>query len=483
MRAVVGNPLEGDPMDTTRRNILWCVGLLSAIALVLAGCATRIAPTSAPAPKAATAQPTASASAETRAAAGAIMGLEMREVRERRAKVQAARASGATWARYQVQWDQIEKERKDPPAYDWSDYDPAMRQLTSSGFRVVATIRENPVWASATRCGPLNAEGQQALPQFLAALVRRYSAAPYGVKHWEIYNEPDNADPVQFPDLGGCWGKDPAGYAAVLKLAYEAIKGADPQAVVLFGGIALEKFDGSPFNLDFAKQVLDAGGGPYFDWMNFHYYPAFSYRWDRFGVGVQGKAAYLRQVLRDAGIDKPLACSEIGQPSAGPAGEGYSDELTMRMIIREHAQALLADVQFAIWYGWQDKDGDVRAYGLMDADGEPKPALATYTLLANALGQSRFAGALAREETGNDKIEAYRLAVTARPGTTLVIAWRKDDGPALPLPIPAATAVVTDATGKATTISEGQAGDLNSSAGALSVGVGPAPVLIYYGAP
>jgi hypothetical protein len=130
-----------------------------------------------------------------------------------------------------------------------------------------------------------------------------------------------------------------------------------------------------------------------------------------------------------------------------------------------------------------DKHADARTYGLVGPDGKPKPARATYALLANALKTARFEALLGKDETGSDKIEAYRFSASAGPGKTLLIAWRKDEGAALALPIPAASAVVVDVQGESTTITEGQAGDLNNSAGALSVGVGPSPLLIYYGGP
>jgi hypothetical protein len=408
------------------------------------------------------------------------MGIEMREVNQRLRRLASVSQTSVAWARYEVEWAKIEPKRHNPPQYDWTHYDEMLGDLAANDLRVVATVRENPPWAASTACGALNAEGMKGYAQMLTALVKRYSAEPYAVKHWEIYNEPDNGDPVNFPKLGGCWGKDPAGYAAILKLAYQTIKAADPGATVVFGGLALEKFDGSPFNVDFVKQVLAAGGGAYFDWMNFHYYDAFGYRWDKYGRGVEGKAAYLRQVMKDAGVNKPIACSEIGQPTAGPAAEKYTMEKAVQTLAREYTQAISADLQFVIWYCWQDARGDERAYGLLGADAQPKPTFHALTVLGPALAQARFERLLSKEETGSDKIEAYLYATPTGAEKSLIIAWRVSDGAAAPLQIPAAKARVVDLAGQSVVAADGDKGDLDSAGGALAIGVGTTPVLIYY---
>lgn len=414
------------------------------------------------------------------APAGRLLGLQFRSDYADFTAFDLAQATGAHWARYPIRWRQLEPKRTTPPTYQWSYYDKAVHELSRRGFEIVLTIRDNPKWASDTLCGPLNEEGKQALGQMVTELVHRYAVEPYRVKHWELYNEPDNADPVGFGELGGCWGNAPAAYAEMLKIAYEAIKGADPEAIVIFGGLALEKFEDSPFDVEFLPKVLKAGGGPYFDWINFHYYPAFSYRWDKYGRGVEGKAAYVRKLLRDAGLEKPVACSEIGQPSAGPAAEGYSDERTMAQVFKGFAQALSADLQFAIWYILDDQPNDVRMYGLLGPGLQPKPAYRTYQILAQALASAYFERVLSAEETGDKRIEAYRFAVSGGEYRTLLIAWRVDEGPALALPIPAGQVLLTDVAGQETLITEGGEGDLNPAAGALSIGISSAPLLIRY---
>jgi hypothetical protein len=75
-------------------------------------------------------------------------------------------------------------------------------------------------------------------------LVSRYSVAPYNVKYWEIWNEPDIDHTIFTSDSTfGCWGEqsDALGfgggyYAQALQAAYPQIKAADPEAQVCSAG-------------------------------------------------------------------------------------------------------------------------------------------------------------------------------------------------------------------------------------------------------
>ena len=78
------------------------------------------------------------------------------------------------------------------------------------------------------------------------------------VKHWEIWNE---------QNLKHFWvaDPDPKAYAQFLKIRTKLSRKIDPEAVVVYGGLA-----GVPF--DYYEKTLQAGAGPYFDVMNIHPY-------------------------------------------------------------------------------------------------------------------------------------------------------------------------------------------------------------------
>ncbi len=424
---------------------LWLTACISLFTTLLFACAPRPTPT----PAAATLSPLPAVPA------GAVLGVELTTERDE-GQVELAAGTGARWVRVPLRWRTIEPRQNTPPAYRFDTYDTLLSALHSRGFQIILTVRDNPTWAADTPCGPLNAAGQEAFLRFLEEAVGRYHREPYAVHHWELYNEPDNTDAETYGAQGGCWGNAPAAYAELLRRAYPVIKGADPDAVVIFGGLALEQIEGNPFNVRFLERALDAGAGPYFDWANFHYYPAFSYRWDRFGRGIQGKHAYIRSILKRAGFEKPVMCSELGQPTAGPAAEGYSDQKTADEMVRSYARAVWAGMPAAIWHKLQDRPGEARLYGLVDAGGVPKPAYRTYQLLAQHLSSAHFRGELSVSEP----LEAYEFAYEEDGFTHLVIAWRNGDGPAVPLHISASRALVVRVVGEEMVVQPQRAEDL-----------------------
>src|SRR5690606_37440919 len=119
------------------------------------------------------------------------------------------------------------------------------------------------------------------------------------VKHWELYNEPDAGSGPE----GGGWGFNANRYAQMLQAVYPAVKAADSEAQIVFGGLAYDNFVTGPgtgiFVRDFLDKVLDAGGGDYFDVINFHYYPFNNYRrnWtESQSSGLIGKAREILEI-------------------------------------------------------------------------------------------------------------------------------------------------------------------------------------------
>ena len=76
-------------------------------------------------------------------------------------------------------------------------------------------------------------------------------------------------DPAE--GYGGCFGDDPAAYAAILREGYEAVKGADSSATVVFGSVAYDRFfdnplypaqNQGPFRYLFIRDALNEVAGP-----------------------------------------------------------------------------------------------------------------------------------------------------------------------------------------------------------------------------
>lgn len=385
---------------------------------------------------------------------------------------------GARWARINLFWREVEPERTDPPTYRWEGTDRRLRRLAERGLRLIVTVRDNPSWAADTLCGPLHAAGLEGFVRFMRAAVQRYSASPYGVRHWELYNEPDNGDAKRLATLGGCWGRYGRQYAEMLRAVYPAVKEADPQAQVLLGGIAYEDYDGGPFVADFLDEVLDAGGGECFDLLSFHYYPAFADVWNRYGNDLGGKAAYLRSELERFGLRKPLVVTEVGQPTAGPPGDEqpYSDERASRYVVQAMARGMVADLQTIIWYTLVDHPADPRQYGLLRSDGSPKPVYEAFQVLVRELGAAKLGKALSEQEVGGGKVEGYLFALA--DGSQKALLWSLSEREET-VRCRGTTLRLVGLYGDKRAVQDGGDGDADGQQdGWVSVRVGPAPVYV-----
>src|SRR5258708_19806733 len=81
-------------------------------------------------------------------------------------------------------------------------------------------------------------------------------------------------------------GADPAGYVALLRQTYAAIKSQNPNATVITAGLApAANGGGNIAPIDFLRQVYAQGGEPYFDAVGFHPFsfpamPSHVYTWN-----------------------------------------------------------------------------------------------------------------------------------------------------------------------------------------------------------
>jgi hypothetical protein len=120
--------------------------------------------------------------------------------------------AGGYWIRFdKILWDAIEPVNQDPPVYYWGTInETALANVSAAGDGVIALIQYAPRWAQKIPgivCGPFSEQAFDEFARFMYALVSRYSQPPYGVKYWEIGNEPDIDPSLVAHDSGfGCWG-------------------------------------------------------------------------------------------------------------------------------------------------------------------------------------------------------------------------------------------------------------------------------------
>lgn len=341
--------------------------------------------------------------------------------------------SGASWLRVQINWSSIEPTRTSPPTYLWgtADNSLAIAREDMGGLNVIGTIHGMPAWAASGSDKPIYPDQYDEFAQFVVALVERYDAdgindAPGSpeVIHWELFNEPDRFT---------FWGQSGEEFANLLKVVYPALKSANPSALLVFPGIAYDFFDdqNGPFTRSFLTDVLDNGGGNYFDIMNFHAYPVFYTNWTtNKGPGLLEKGEYIQNVLANYNLTKPIVVTETGWHSNNPSGVAIpgSPQIQARYVIQLMTQAYALDAKVVIWWMYYDiQGGYTYENGLVTKDDPPgttTPKLAYHIFkdYVETVRTAYFVRKLSTAETGLVELEAYEFDDTVNE-KRVFIAW------------------------------------------------------------
>ena len=332
--------------------------------------------------------PVATGSADIGIAAGSELG--SLSPTELAAELNGIKALGATWVRYDIQWNNVEPTEGQ---FNWGDYDRVVSAVAASGLHSLVIIDYTPSWAAISGCNSFACEPASAntYGQFAAAVVSRYG--PDGVRDWEIWNEPNNAG--YFAPRA-----DPTGYSNMLAAAYTSIKTVQPSATIVSGGLSPAATDGTNMSPpDFLSAVYSAGGGAYFNVVGDHpytypvtaAYPNPSDAW--------GQMSEMHTIMTAHGDgSKQIWITEYGAPTGGPGNvaltnsysynaDHVSESLQSEMVSDFFSQARsLPWVGLKMWYTYQDSgtspDTNENFFGLLRYDGSQKPAYATFQQLA-----------------------------------------------------------------------------------------------------
>lgn len=306
---------------------------------------------------------------------------------ELRAEFADYAALGAKLLRTDLNWHLVQEHG--PEAYDWRAPDRVIALAREAGLDVLLVVGSVPHWARRMPGMRSAIAKPDPYAQFLSVAVARY--APKGVHLWEVWNE---------PNLDGPWpGPDPVAYARLLKAAYPAIKAADPEAVVITGGLASVENSGPLLGpkkhisaADFVRTLYEEGAGQSFDALGFHpySYPKLPSEPDGW-IGWNLMTGPVRKVMEENGdADKRIWLTEFGAPS-NAAESGVTEEAQAAMLTDAHG--LAAALPYAgplFWYSYRDLGTDASDnedwFGLLRADGARKPAYAAFRAAA---GQGR----------------------------------------------------------------------------------------------
>lgn len=246
--------------------------------------------------------------------------------------------AGVGWAREDIHWFRVQPR---PDVWDWRFNDQAISLLVQRGINVVGVIGHPPGWATPFP-GDTYSEHSFYAPdpdrfvQFATAVVKRYSRY---VKHWEIWNEPDN--PLFWKPA-----PDPEAYASLLIRTATAIKLASPDSKILIGGV-------NPFDLSYLRRVAAAGAWASIDIMAIH--PYVSPRTPE-ASGLINATEGVRTLMARYG-ERPIWVTEIGW-SSGPGDldpVGVWDEQGQAdMLVRGMLALWQAGVERIFWYTLKD---------------------------------------------------------------------------------------------------------------------------------
>ncbi len=172
------------------------------------------------------------------------------------------------WVKQTFAWETIERSGKGQ--FDWSTADRVVTHVNQAELKLLARLSTDPelsnFWAGHP---PGNASD---FADFAFAVANRYNCTPQAVgciQAYQIWNE---------PNLAREWGftrPNPAQYAEFLRMAYAAIKRANPNAIVISAGMAPtgdnnEQAMPDEIFYDGMYQAMGGNSDGYFDMLGVH---------------------------------------------------------------------------------------------------------------------------------------------------------------------------------------------------------------------
>ncbi|MGH2354650.1 MAG: hypothetical protein ACRDJN_23825, partial [Chloroflexota bacterium] len=361
---------------------------------------------------------------------------------------------GAQYTRWIIEWSDVQPDG--PGSFNQFYIDNAILQRElNNGFQMAGLIKNTPGWAqrnpeAGVRSVPQNLDapvfaGNQINPDnYWASFVFRLASTYRGrIDVWMIWNEAEI--PATGPNaIYNTWAGTPEEYYLLLKVAYKAIKAANPQARVVLTPYSYHRdkqvADGQRlpwFESFVAAALADPEGRPngyFFDVMALNLYRNAHDLWDR----VHGACSLqdnpqrcltsttpdddyirdradrkgFRQRLAEMGVpNKPIWLTETNaMPYDDPAVPGWNtapDGFRVTMdeqasyVIHAYALASVAGYQRIYWQKMQDaRPGvDDELYGLVrhsddamnQAPGRLRPAYTAYQVAARYIGDAEWA--------------------------------------------------------------------------------------------
>ena len=167
-------------------------------------------------------------------------------------EVNLVKNAGFGWVGQQIRWSYVERVQGRP---DWAEVDRMVDASMQARMNMMFSVVSSPAWSRADGRTEGPPDNLADFGTFMGQLAARYRGQ---VRAYEIWNEQNFAR-----EWGG--GRINAGeYVELLKVAYAAIKAADPDAVVISGALTPNGFTDPNVALDdalYLEQMYQYQGG------------------------------------------------------------------------------------------------------------------------------------------------------------------------------------------------------------------------------
>lgn len=274
----------------------------------------------------------------------------------------------------------------------WYAADDMVRNAQRYNLNLIVRLDMPPAWAirDVTAGVPFDLP---AYADFVTAVASRYRGL---IPAYIIWNEPNLAAewsrsggnlPDHYLSYDG-WVADPADYVGVLGVAYQRIREADPNALVVGGGLAPTN-ENSPRAVDdrlFLAGMLQAGAAACLDVLAVHDYgyglSPDSDRMAQDGLNL-ARITFLHDILLAHDAVMPIWITELGytiNPGDHPAVSAQRQAEYLLQAKYRVAEEWPWVELFTVWnlvYGRPPED-EMSGYSLVEPDGTPRRAYLTW---------------------------------------------------------------------------------------------------------
>jgi len=322
--------------------------------------------------------------------------------------------SGCSFVVQLFDWSQIEPL---PGEYFWEYPDSVMRACEYYGLDLVVRLDHPPQWALSSDEDHLPVDGK-AYADFVARVAERFAGR---VEAYIIWNE---------PNLAREWGgqaPDPGGYVELLRVAYSAVKGRDPQALVISAGLApTNRLD--TIAMDdriYLEGMYEDGAREAFDVLGVHPY-GFAYPPDDPHGAHQGLNFARLEDLREIMVANGDAEKAVWATEVGWVAESVKEEQAWLQVTEDQQAAYLIGAferageewpwleRIAVWNLSAElaADDEKRGYSIVDDEYRPRPA---YEALA-AMPKRSIAESIPSVATETNLVQVLARDVVIRLG-------------------------------------------------------------------